>query len=153
MHASRLLACFVLSMLGACATVADPPPLAAAKAQVVGAEEAFAKSMADRDHAAFAQFLSADAVFINGPTPLVGKAAVAAAWKRFFDGKEAPFSWRPQTVEVLASGDLAFSSGPVFDPVGKQVGTFTSIWRREGPDVWRVVFDTGNDVCDCPKKP
>ena len=80
-----------------------------------------------------------------------GKAAVAAAWKRFYERPQAPFSWAPDSVEVLASGTLAISSGPVFDPSGKRVATFTSIWRQEPPGVWRVVFDKGNDDCNCPK--
>jgi hypothetical protein len=54
---------------------------------------------------------------------------------------------------VLASGTLAISSGPVRDPSGKLVATFTSIWRQEAPGVWRIIFDKGNDVCDCPKAP
>lgn len=117
----------------------------------MAAERAFAHSMAARDHAAFAALLSEDAIFFTGPTPFVGKAAVAAGWKRFYERPQAPFSWAPETVEVLASGDLALSSGPVFDPAGKRVATFTSIWRREAPGTWRVVFDKGNDICDCAK--
>ena len=34
---------------------------------------------------------------------------------------------------------------------GKPVATFTSIWRLEAPGTWRIVFDKGNDVCDCAK--
>ena len=45
-----------------------------AHAQVVATEQAFAKSMADRDFAAFQTFLSAEAVFFTGPEPLRGKA-------------------------------------------------------------------------------
>ena len=92
-------------------------------------------------------------MFFTGPKPLHGKDAVAAAWKRFYERPQAPFSWEPETVEVLASGTLAISSGPVRDPSGKLFATFTSIWRLEAPGVWRVVFDKGNDVCDCPKAP
>ena len=47
----------------------------------------------------------------------------------------------------------ASSSGPVFDPSGKQIATFSSIWRLEAPGVWRIIFDKGNDVCDCAKAP
>ena len=50
---------------------------------------------------------------------------------------------------MLAGGTLAISSGPVRDPSGKLFATFTSIWRQEAPGVWRIVFDKGNDVCDC----
>jgi len=78
---------------------------------------------------------------------------VADAWKRFFDKPEAPFSWKPEQVEVLDSGTLASSSGPVYDPSGKQIATFSSVWRLEAPGVWRIIFDKGNDVCDCAKSP
>ena len=54
-------------------------------AQVRAAETAFAKSMADRNLAAFTALLADDTVFWGGKGALRGKAAVAADWKRFFD--------------------------------------------------------------------
>lgn len=116
--------------------------------QVAATERAFAKSMADRDHAAFARFLSTETVFFTSTPALRGSEAVAAWWKRFFETPQAPFSWEPETVEVLDSGTLALSSGPVRDPSGKIVSTFTSVWRLEAPGTWRIVFDKGNRVCD-----
>jgi ketosteroid isomerase-like protein len=120
--------------------------------QVADTERAFAKTMADRDHAAFTSFLSEETIFFSGPKPLHGKAEVAAFWKKFYEKPEPPFSWRPESVEVLDSGTLALSSGPVFDPSGKKFATFTSIWRQEAPGVWRIVFDKGNPECDCAKQ-
>ncbi|MES2073500.1 MAG: nuclear transport factor 2 family protein [Pseudomonadota bacterium] len=120
--------------------------------QVADTERAFAKTMALRDHAGFASFLSEETVFFSGPTPLHGKQKVADWWKRLYEKPEAPFSWEPEQVEVLDSGTLAISSGPVRDPQGKIVATFTSIWRLEAPNTWRIIFDKGNDYCDCPKK-
>lgn len=116
--------------------------------EVLATERAFAKTMADRDHAAFVSFLAAETVFFSGEKALRGAEAVAAHWKRYYEGKEAPFSWEPAQVEVLDSGTLALSTGPVRDPGGKVSGTFTSIWRREGPGRWRIVFDKGCPVCD-----
>jgi ketosteroid isomerase-like protein len=107
--------------------------------------------MADRDFSGFKSFLSDDTIFFSGPTPLRGKQMVADAWQRFYDKPEAPFSWRPEQVQVLESGDLALSTGPVHDSKGKLFATFTSIWRREAPGQWRIVFDKGNEVCDCAK--
>jgi hypothetical protein len=49
-------------------------------------------------------------------------------------------------VEVLASGDLALSTGPVVVK-GKVVGRFNSIWRLEAPNTWHIVFDKGESVC------
>lgn len=141
-----------IAMFSACSAMpaASPDPVELQR-QVADTERAFAKSMADRDHAAFAAFLSDEAVFFSGPKVLHGKLQVAAAWKRFYQGPTAPFSWQPEQVEVLPSGTLAISSGPVRDAGGKLIATFSSIWRLEAPGVWRIVFDKGNEVCDCRK--
>ncbi len=119
-------------------------------AQVRAAETAFAKTMADRDHAAFAGFIADEAVFF-GAGVLRGKAAVVEGWKPLYADKAAPFSWRPEEVEVLDSGKLAISSGPVLGPDGKRSGTFNSIWRLEPDGKWRVIFDKGCPPCDCGK--
>jgi len=112
--------------------------------QVMATERAFARSMAERDHAAFVSHLSEHAVFFTGRgEPLRGKAAVAAGWKAYFDGAQPPFSWEPDRVEVLADGQLAHSSGPVRNPAGEPIARFNSIWRQEAPGVWRIVFDKG----------
>ena len=58
-------------------------------------------------------------------------------------GAGESFSWAPDSVEVLADGTLALSTGPVRDPAGKATARFNSIWRQEEPGVWRVVFDKG----------
>lgn len=130
---------------------AAPPTNAELKKQVADAERAFAATMKARDHAAFTSFLSEETVFFTGPAPLHGKTAVANAWKRFYDTPAAPFSWEPDEVEVLASGTLAMSTGPVYDPGGKLISRFSSIWRQESPGQWRIVFDRGSEVCDCKK--
>jgi len=54
-------------------------------------------------------------------------------------------------VEVLASGDLAQSSGPVIVN-DRVVGRFNSIWRLEAPHTWRIVFDKGEPVCTDARK-
>jgi ketosteroid isomerase-like protein len=131
--------------LGACTVVPPGPgmaPLPVLREQVEQTERAFADSMARRDHAAFVALLSEQAVFY-GPRFSRGKAEVAAAWKPFFDGPQAPFSWEPDRVDVLADGTLAHSSGPVRDPSGRLIARFNSVWRQEAPGVWRIVFDKG----------
>lgn len=133
-----------LAVLLAAALGAAPPDLETLRRQVRDTEIAFAKTMATRDFAAFQTFLAEEAVFFSGPTPLRGKAAVAAWWKRYFEPPAAPFSWAPNQVEVLDSGTLALSTGPVRDATGQVTGSFTSIWRQEKPGVWRIVFDKGN---------
>jgi ketosteroid isomerase-like protein len=121
--------------------------------QVFAAESSFAATMARRDLEAFATFLSPEAVFFADTAPLRGKAAVIEGWRQFFAGRDAPFSWKPEVIEVLSSGTLALSSGPVHDPSGKPVGTFNSIWRREPDGRWRVIFDKGSPICSGKRNP
>jgi ketosteroid isomerase-like protein len=139
------LLCTSLAMVG---LQAQAQSIASAKEQVTATERAFAKTMADRDQPGFAKFISTQAVFFSGEKPIRGKSQVVERWSNYFKDPKAPFSWQPSTVEVLESGNLALSSGPVRDPAGKLIGTFTSIWRLESPHTWRIVFDKGNDVCN-----
>ena len=118
------------------------------KRQVADVERAFAATMKDRDHAAFASFLSDEAVFFNGSTELRGREAVAAHWKEYYTEAVAPFSWEPELVSVLDSGNLALSTGPVRNAQGQRTATYMSIWRQEAPGVWRIIFDKGARYCE-----
>ena len=132
---------------------APPAALPALTRQVFVAESSFAATMTQRDSVAFARFIAPDAVFFGEKAVLRGKPAVVEGWSRFFAGPDAPFSWQPEKVEVLDSRGLALSTGPVRDPAGRQIGTFSSVWRREADGGWRVVFDKGCPVCDCERGP
>lgn len=147
---STALATFVMmTAIAGVASVAQTQPPASpttARDRVFAAERAFAKTMQDRDLAAFTRHLSKDAIFY-GRSVDRGPAAVTASWKAYFDAPTPPFSWEPTSVEVVDSGTLALSTGPVRGPDGRQTSTFTSVWRLEPDGVWRVVFDKG---CQCP---
>ena len=163
--ASRLIVLFTAVLLSACAQrptngAVEAPVInaldadnARLQAQVLAAERAFAATMAARDHAAFREFLADDAIFLSPQGALRGKAAVADGWQAYFTGAQAPFSWQPDQVEVQAGGQLALSTGPVYDPSGKLVARFTSIWQQQAPGVWRIVFDRGNPVCPPAPQP
>jgi ketosteroid isomerase-like protein len=141
------------ALLCSCKTGArpsSPSALLSLQQQVLETERAFARSMADRDHSAFTSFLAEEAIFFSGDSAVRGRAAVAAEWKPYFEGATPPFSWGPDQVQVLDSGALALSTGPVLDADGKVIGRFNSIWRREAADRWRIVFDKGSRVCATP---
>jgi ketosteroid isomerase-like protein len=145
----RLMLCVAIAVL--CATIPSraQTDVRGLAAQVANTERAFAKTMADRDHAAFTSFLSDEAIFFSDPQVLRGKQAVADGWKALYQAPQPPFSWEPDRVEVLDSGTLALSSGPVRDPQGKRIGTFNSVWRRQADGAWKIVFDKGCPPCDC----
>lgn len=135
------------TLLCGCRTVARPGDLVSLQRQVMETERAFARSMANRDHRAFTSFLADEAIFFSGDSALRGKAAVAEGWRPFFESAAPPFSWEPDQVQVLESGALALSTGPVTSADGKVIGRFNSIWRREAAGEWRIVFDKGSPVC------
>jgi len=125
------------------ATAAAQSSLEARRTEVFAAERAFARSMADRDFAAFGRHVAEDSVFFSGSTALRGRAAVLAGWQALFDGPAAPFSWEPDQVEVLESGELALSTGLVKNADGVVTARFNSIWQRQPDGRWLVVFDKG----------
>ena len=148
-----------LAAAGCGASEMPPPPAPQGSAptavtapsheDVSNVERAFAATMAKRDFEAFQSFLADETVFLSGRRTLRGKSEVANAWKRFFEGPAAPFSWEPDRVEVLDSGALALSSGPVRAPDGTIVAVFNSVWRKE-PTGWHIIFDRGVDLPECP---
>jgi ketosteroid isomerase-like protein len=153
---SYIVAFTAVLALAGCASLGVPPvttaSLQALRTQVADTEIAFAKTMADRDLAAFSRFIADDAVFLNQGAPRRGKAAIVAHWQPLYSAVQAPFSWKPESVEVLSSGALAQSTGPVFSPKGKLVAHYYSTWRREATGEWKIVLDNGYDECDCVKK-
>ena len=120
--------------------------------QVRATEIAFAKTLADRDVKKFESMIAPDVIWL-ADKPLRGPAEVLTRWRKYFDGPTAPFSWAPETVEVQAGGTLALSTGPVMDPAGKRVATYTSIWRREVSGEWKIIFDRGCPDCVTQEKP
>jgi ketosteroid isomerase-like protein len=128
------------------------PAAAADRADEVRATEiAFAKAFADRDVKKFFSYLADDAQFLGQRKIMNGKQQVVAVWSEFFKPEVAPFRWEPERVVTNAAGDLGFSTGPVFDEAGAQIGTFTSTWIRQPDGSWKILFD-GGSVCPTTKQ-
>jgi ketosteroid isomerase-like protein len=119
--------------------------------EVRATEIAFAKAFAERDAKKFFGYLAEDAQFLGRRSIMHGKQEVIAVWSEFFKPAVAPFRWEPERVVTNAVGDLGFTSGPVFDEAGAQIGTFTSTWVRQPDGSWKILFD-GGSACP-PTKP
>ena len=94
---STTLVASVLTLILGSAGVAlagETPTTADLAASLKATEEAFARTMADRDHAAFESFLAEDAVFFGRRGEIRGKAEVAAAWLPLFEGPQKDISPR-----------------------------------------------------------
>lgn len=129
------------ALLAACAPLA---PTMDAPASLAAAETAFAAHSVREDmRAAFLANFAPDGVFVrngwaNARSDLANRPAPPIL-----------LEWRPQYVEVAASGELGLSTGPSkisskSDPSRPPVyGQFVSIWRRAPGGPWRVEVDLG----------
>ena len=128
------------------------PALADPAQEVFAAESAFAKAFADRDKTKFFSFVGDDAVFLNPLGTLRGKEQVMKGWARLFEGTQPPFSWGPERVEITSGGRIGFSMGPIYDPMGKHAGYYSSIWEKQSDGSWKVIVDgPGNPVAPLPE--
>ena len=122
-------------------------PITSLKDTVASVERAFAQTMAKRNLVKFSEFIDQDAIFLSGTTAARGKQAVIERWKRYFEAETPPFSWQPETVVVLETGELALSTGPVINAEGKLIAYFSSIWRKQKSGEWKIICDKGNRAC------
>jgi ketosteroid isomerase-like protein len=119
--------------------------------EVRATEIAFAKAFADRDAKKFFSYLADDAQFLGRRNTMRGKQEVIAGWSELFKTAVAPFRWQPERVVTNAAGDLGFTTGPVFDEAGAQIGTFTSTWVKQPDGSWKILFD-GGAACPTTKQ-
>jgi len=129
-------------------------------------EARFAKDVAARGGAGFADWFAADGVALgNGVAPLIGKVAIAksATWSP----KVYQLTWTPTDAMMGPSGDMGYTwghyEGHSKDTYGNDVATsgrYITMWRREPDGSWKVVLDAGAnepaggaDCCKLPDKP
>ena len=121
MERRAVLSAAALAVPAMTSSAQPAPDLDALQREVWDTEVAFARTMVQRDLAAFERFLSPHTVWWSGPqgSVLRGKAAVVAAWKRFYEGVQAPFSWAPDEVVVIGDGTLAPPPGRCAHPTAR----------------------------------
>jgi ketosteroid isomerase-like protein len=130
---------------GPAAGPAGGADLAAARAALVDAERSFSRlSQREGVRAAFLAYLADDAVLFR-PGPVPGRA--------FIEARPSPpveLTWWPVHVEVSASGDLGYTTGPYeLRDTGPgrrgetQHGYYVTMWRRQADGAWKVVADLG----------
>lgn len=169
-----LLASAVLSlpawgqMLEPQAQAAAPNPFAdptmnSGKAVLYELEAKFARDVAARGGAAFADWFADDGVALsNGAAPVVGRVAVARSAKWL--PNDYQLTWTPTDALMGPSGDMGYTwghfEGKSKDANGNPVtvsGRYMTVWRREKDGAWKVVLDAGAnepaDAGDCCKLP
>jgi ketosteroid isomerase-like protein len=125
-----------------------------AEAAIIKADEAFCQATIDRDINRFLALVAEDATFGGGtPSQQRGRDAVAKAWAPYFRPDGPTLTWKPTKAEVLASGDVGYSTGLSEQrskgPDGTirvSRGNYLTVWRKQSDGSWKAVFDTGSAV-------
>jgi ketosteroid isomerase-like protein len=126
-------------------------------------EARFAKDVAARGGAGFAEWFAEDGVALgNGAAPKIGKIAIAksATWSP----AEYQLTWTPTDAMMGPSGDMGYTwghyEGRGKDSHGNPVltsGRYITMWRKEPDGNWKVVLDAGANepagAGDCCKLP
>ena len=126
-------------------------------------EARFAKDVAARGGAAFADWFAEDGVSLsNGEAPVIGKVAIvkSATWSP----KVFQLTWTPTDAVMGPSGDMGYTwghyEGHSKDANGNPVSTsgrYMTIWRKQPNGIWKVVLDSGSNepasAGDCCKLP
>lgn len=129
-------------------------------------EARFAKDVAARGGAAFADWFAGDGVSLgNGAAPNIGKVAIAksANWSP----KDYQLTWTPTDAMMGPSGDMGYTwghyEGHSKDANGNPLtttGRYITVWRKEADGSWKVVLDAGanepaasGDCCKLPTGP
>lgn len=120
------------------------------KSEIVQAEAEFNQMAADQGiPAAFEAFAADDAVILRGDSLIRGKKAIKSYYDRRYDGKDkVALTWKPDYVQVAASGDLGYTYGKynyvVTDSLGAvktYTGIFHTVWQRQPDGAWRYAWD------------
>jgi len=125
------------------------PTMKPGKMQLFDLEALFAKDVAARGGAAFADWFAEDGVALgNGAAPLVGRVAIvkSANWLP----KDYQLTWTPTDAVMGPSGDMGYTwghfEGHSKDANGNPVttsGRYMTIWRKQPDGNWKVVLDAG----------
>lgn len=145
----RLLSSLAITaLLASCASGPRPMPRAqieralagapgeAQPSKIVSAEIAFARMARDEGQWTAFQAFAATGALIHGRNGPIDAAPWLAEQR---DPAEA-VQWAPRSIWMSCDGALAVSQGRFEDPEGL-VGTFVTVWRRQGNNDYRWTYD------------
>jgi ketosteroid isomerase-like protein len=120
------------------------------KQEIVETEKDFADLAGEKGIAeAFLSYAAEDAVLLRGDYLIVGKKDLRDYFLNHpSEVDDEHLSWKPDFVDVSASGDLGYSYGhftySYTDSLGsivKNEGVFHTVWKRQSDGSWRFVWD------------
>ena len=118
----------------------------------------WAKAATAKDVNKTVSYYSDDASVMPPNSPLVtGRSSVTALWRTILLAPGFSGGWKPITVEVARSSDLAYVTGSYEfasnDSSGKPAvdkGKYVEVWKKQADGSWKCVADIFNSDLPAP---
>lgn len=99
-------------------------------------------------NAAFISYAAEHATLLRPYSmPVTGKDTIVSLFNAYADSNYA-LTWKPIKADVARSGELGFTYGTYtlhIKNVGKEEGSYCTIWKKDKNHSWKFVLDTGNE--------
>lgn len=145
-----LLFITIITLLPSCKKPKSDNDIEKWKQEIVNTEKEFADmAMKEGISKAFISFADDNAVLMRNNTLIIGKESLKTSFeKQDQRSGNVSLTWKPDFVDVSASGDLGYTYGKyeyaVTDSLGKVTldsGIFHTVWKRQSNGSWRFVWD------------
>jgi ketosteroid isomerase-like protein len=120
------------------------------KAEILDTEREFAE-MAQKEGIpeAFLKYAAEDAVLLRNNKLIIGRKALRESYETQKPGATTiSLNWKPDYVDVAASGDLGYTYGKYTYTSTDSTGTanvmegiFHTVWKRQSDGRWQFVWD------------
>jgi ketosteroid isomerase-like protein len=119
------------------------------KQEIIETEAQFAQMAGEVGiREAFLSFAAEDAVLMRNDSLVIGKEGIARYLNAEGPSGDISLTWKPDFVDVSASGDLGYTYGKftfsVTDSTGTRMentGVFHTVWKRQADGSWKFVWD------------
>ena len=99
-------------------------------------------------NAAFISYAAEHATLLRPYSmPITGKDTIVSLFNAYSDSNYV-LTWVPIRADVAHSGELGFTYGTyllTIKNVGKEEGTYCTVWKKDKNHSWKFVLDTGNE--------
>ena len=145
-----LLALLVLLLISTCNPYTKKDSYEKWKNEILETEQNFA-TMAKEEgiSEAFLNYAAEDAVLMRNNTLVVGKKGITEFFEnQSLEDNEISLTWKPDFVDVAASGDLGYTYGKyifsITDSSGikrENSGISHTVWKKQPDGTWQFVWD------------
>ncbi|HXZ79311.1 MAG TPA: DUF4440 domain-containing protein [Terriglobales bacterium] len=116
---------------------------------LLNADRNFAKATAEKRLEGWMSFFGEDAVVLR-KQPIVGIRGIRDFYQQVFGDPDFKLEWEPARGEIFPSGDLGYTAGKFLatyktekGEIGRQRGTYITIWKKQADGSWKVAADGG----------